>query len=112
MDMYDQFVGMVADGAAHGPRHACGSWPTAAPIPGGRRLQLGLVDEIGGEIEAREWLARERGVPATTPVRDVQPGSLYDRTFGAGLGGLWQSVMGGTATSGGAMAIWQGGVGS
>ena len=38
---------------------------------GRQALQLGLVDAIGGEHEAREWLAAAKGVPADLPVEDV-----------------------------------------
>ena len=51
-------------------RPGCASSPTAAPIPGGRRWRSGLVDEIGGEAEARAWLAKEKNVsggPADRP---------------------------------------------
>jgi len=76
----------------------------------GRQAQkLGLVDEIGGEIEAREWLARERGVPVSVPAQDLKPGGLYDRTVGATLSGLLHSALSGVAAPAGAWAIWQGG---
>ena len=109
-DMYDQFVGMVAE-ARHMDPARVRELADGRAYTGRQAQKLGLVDEIGGEIEARDWLARERGVPATTPVRDLEPGSLYDRTFGASLGGMWQSILGSAAAPGGAMAIWQGGVG-
>ncbi len=38
---------------------------------GRRALRAGLVDGIGGEAEARQWLADERGVAAALPMRDV-----------------------------------------
>ena len=40
------------------------SLATDAPIPGGRRCKLGLIDAIGGEQDAREWLASTKGVSA------------------------------------------------
>ena len=39
---------------------------------GGEALANGLVDEIGGEREARAWLASERGVSADLPRHDVK----------------------------------------
>lgn len=40
---------------------------------GNQAVEAGLVDAIGGEDEARAWLARARGVPATLPADDVTP---------------------------------------
>jgi protease-4 len=37
---------------------------------GRQALDLGLIDEIGGEEEARAWLAAKKDVPATLPIRD------------------------------------------
>jgi protease-4 len=69
-----------------------------------------LVDEIGGEIEAREWLARERGVPVSVPAEDLKPGGLYDRAVGATFSGLLQSALSRLMAPSGAWAIWQGSV--
>ncbi len=107
-DMYDQFVAMVAE-ARHMEPGRVRELADGRAYTGRQAQKLGLVDEIGGELEARDWLARERGVPAATPVRDLQVGSFYDRTLGASLSGLWQATVGSTLPSGSAWAIWQGG---
>ena len=39
---------------------------------GRQALQSGLVDQIGGEEEARSWLAEERGVAADLEIRTVR----------------------------------------
>jgi protease-4 len=39
---------------------------------GRQGLELKLVDEIGNEQTAIDWLAKEKGVKADTPVRDWQ----------------------------------------
>ena len=109
-DMYDQFVGMVAN-ARHIEPGRVRELADGRAYTGRQAQKLGLVDEIGGEQEARDWLARERGIPSDTPVRDLQVGSFYDRTVGATLSGIWQSTVGSTLAPGGAWAIWQGGVG-
>jgi len=109
-DMYDQFVGMVADARQIEPGRVR-ELADGRAYTGRQAQKLGLVDEIGGEQEARDWLARERGIPSDTPVRDLQVGSFYDRTVGATLSGIWQSTVGSTLAPGGAWAIWQGGVG-
>ena len=58
----------------------------AAPIPGGRRLGLGLVDAIGGEREAKAWLASAKGVPAGLPVEDLSDGGFASRALSGQLG--------------------------
>jgi protease-4 len=109
-DMYDQFVTMVADARRLDPARVR-ELADGRAYTGRQAQKLGLVDEIGGETEARDWLARERGVSVTTPVRDLQTGGFYERTLGATLSGLWRSMVGGTLPAGGAWAIWQGGIG-
>ncbi len=114
-DMYDQFVGMVAE-ARHMDAAQVRALADGRAYTGRQAQKLGLVDEIGGEIEAREWLARERGVPATVPAEDVRPGGLYGRTVGATLAGVLQQAAGAVASAfappaaqAGAWALWQGG---
>jgi len=106
-DMYDQFVGMVAD-ARHMDAGQVRGLADGRAYTGRQAQKLGLVDEIGGEIEAREWLARERGVPVSVPAEDLRPGGFYDRTVGATLQGLFQSALSGVAPPTGVWAIWQG----
>lgn len=90
---------------------------------GGRARELNLVDQIGGEREARDWLAA-RGVPATMRMQLHRPraeGSLsWLRTAGSGLAeavGLteWAERIAGSALAtqiersslDGLLALWQ-----
>lgn len=50
---------------------------------GRQALELGLVDEIGGEEEARAWLAENRQISRDLPVRDWKPSG--DALSGLGL---------------------------
>lgn len=68
-DTYDWFVGLVANRRkltlAEARRLADGS------IYSGRQaLKLKLIDAVGGDEEARDWLATERDVSKDLPVRD------------------------------------------
>ena len=71
MDMYEMFVGMVAERRQLSPE-------TARKLGDGRvytgrqAVENKLVDAIGGEAEARDWLADNRGVARATPVREVK----------------------------------------
>ena len=104
--MYGQFVAMVASSRRMEPARVR-ELADGRAYTGRQARELGLIDEIGGEVEARAWLARERGVSESVPIEDVKPGGLYDRTVGATLSGLWQSLL--APVLPGAWAIWQGG---
>ncbi len=82
-DLYDQFVTMVATGR-HMSTDAVRALADGRAYTGRQALALGLVDQIGGEKEARVWLAEAKGVRASIPVRDVASSSLVSRTLGAG----------------------------
>jgi protease-4 len=71
MDSYDWFRGLVREGrkldGAALERVADGRIFT-----GRQALDLRLIDELGNERTALAWLQREKGVSATTPVRDYR----------------------------------------
>ena len=105
--MYEQFVAMVAEGRKMAPE-AVRKLADGRAYTGRQALQLGLVDEIGGETEARAWLARERGVADSTPVTDLKQGTLLQRVGGDMASSLWNATVGSVSPVG-AWAIWQGG---
>lgn len=110
MDMYDQFVGMVAAGRHMAPERVRELGDGRA-YTGRQALALGLVDAIGGEREAREWLASAHGVAASVPIEDVKPGGLARRAFGDAISGLTEEtlktlLLQGVSLDGG-WAVWQ-----
>ena len=58
-DMYDQFVGMVVAGRRL-PEEKVRALADGRVFTGRQALAAGLVDAIGGEQEARAWLAAEK----------------------------------------------------
>ncbi len=110
MDMYEQFVAMVAAGR-HMTVDQVRVLADGRAYSGRQALQLGLIDEIGGETDARNWLAAQKGIAADLPVRDISTGSWAERTFGdstEGLfGGLLKTVLTQGLTLDGAWAVWQ-----
>jgi protease IV len=108
-DMYNQFVAMVASGRHMDPAKVR-QLGDGRPYTGQQALQLGLVDAIGGEHDAREWLAKAKGVPTGLPVEDVSTDSLAERTLSGALGpiftGLWKSVISQGVMLDGAWAVW------
>ncbi len=104
-DLFGQFVTMVVQ-ARHMDEAKVRQLADGRAYSGRQALALGLVDEIGGEPEARGWLAREKNVSADLPISDLRIGSLYDRTIGATLGVVADRLRLDTAT-GLPMAIWR-----
>ena len=115
MDLYDQFVGMVAAGRHMTPDQVR-ALADGRAYTGRQALKLGLVDQIGGESSARAWLAAHRGVSAGLPVKDVERKTFLERNLGASLGGMLlgallgdevKTVLGQGVTLDGAWAVWQ-----
>ncbi len=91
MDYYDQFVEMVAQGRHMDPA-TVRRLADGRPYTGHQAQQLGLVDQIGGEPEARLWLAQAKGVSAEMPVRAVGQLGFAQRALGESLAGLSEAV--------------------
>ena len=109
-DMYDQFVGMVAAGR-HMPAEQVRKLADGRPYTGRQALGLGRVDAIGGEPEARAWLAAEKGIPESLPVEDVEIAGFARRALSASFGpvfdGALKSVLSQRLSLDGAWAVWQ-----
>lgn len=109
-DMYDQFVEMVARGRKM-EMTAVRRLADGRAYTGRQALKLGLIDAIGGEAEARTWLAAERQVPASLPTREMaKPGfseRLMDSEGESVFGGIWKTLFSQRVTLDGAWAIWQ-----
>lgn len=110
MDLYDQFVGMVAEGRHMDPARVR-QLADGRAYTGRQALPLGLVDELGGETEARAWLATKRGVAENLPVVDLETRSLAERLLSSRLGpGLelsLKTLFSQSVTLDGAWALWQ-----
>ena len=62
-DMHQQFVDIVADGR-HMEHARAAALASGKIFTGREAVQLGLVDELGGQQTALAWLAEQCGVPA------------------------------------------------
>ncbi len=109
-DMYDQFVQMVASGRHLDPARVR-TLADGRAYTGRQALGLGLIDAIGGETEAKAWLAAEKGVSAGLPVEDVSTNGLTSRALGAELDWIvqevWKSLISQSVSLDGAQAVWQ-----
>jgi len=121
-DSYGWFKGLVSERRLlDGEKLAQAS--DGRVFTGHQALPLRLVDELGDERTARDWLARERGVSKDLPVRDWRTRRAGDE-FGwlhagsvklmslIGLGELANALIGGasdaaaTARLDGLLALW------
>ena len=84
MNLYNQFVAMVAAGRHMDPDQVR-KIADGRPYTGQQALQLGLIDAIGGEPEAREWLAQNRGIPTSLPVQEVSGQGFIARALSSML---------------------------
>jgi protease-4 len=110
MDLFDQFVAMVASGR-HMTEEQVRALADGRAYTGRQAIGLGLVDEIGGEADARRWLQAERGVATSLPVQDVTTKTWIERNFANALGGISNGLLKSVLFQGvrldGAWAVWQ-----
>ena len=106
MDLYDQFVGMVADGR-HMSADEVRKLADGRAYTGRQAIGLRLVDQIGGEDDARAWLASAKGIPVDLPAHDVHLRKKGLSLFGIRLNGLANLLFSQTVPLDGAVALWQ-----
>ncbi len=70
-DLYGQFVDIVATGRHMSPDRVR-ALADGRPYTGHQAIGLGLIDQIGTERDARDWLARTRHIPADLPVEPLR----------------------------------------
>jgi protease-4 len=105
-DLHEQFVAMVAEGR-NMPAERVRQLADGRVFTGREALGLGLVDAIGGEAEARAWLAENRSVPSNLPVRDIETRSFAERNLGAILQMTLRGVLSEWLVVDRVRAVWQ-----
>jgi protease-4 len=109
MDMYDQFVGMVAT-SRHMDPDAVRALADGRAYTGRQALKLGLIDAIGDERDARTWLESAKGLPKHLPVDDISTVSWTDRMltgeFSPVLVSLWKTLVSQSVMLDLPMALW------
>lgn len=71
MDTFNQFIDMVAE-RRQLPRDTVVRLADGRVYSGRQAAENKLIDALGGESEARDWLADQRDIPRDIPVRDVE----------------------------------------
>ena len=109
-DMYDQFVGMVAQGRHMDPAKVR-SLADGRAYTGRQALKLGLVDALGGERDARQWLVSAKGLSAGLPVEDLSSGGVASHLLSGRLGWMlqdvWKTLISQSVSLDGGLAVWQ-----
>lgn len=105
-DTYDMFVDMVVE-RRNLPRQSVLALADGRVFTGRQAQELGLIDAIGGEPEARAWLEANRDVPKDLPVRDIRREDLeagWLGTLGARLG---DAIVPARLRLDGLVSLWQ-----
>ena len=89
-DMYRQFVGMVVENRRM-PEERVREVADGRVMTGRQALAVGLVDAIGGEAEARAWLAAQHGVSPDLPVREIDPRGPAERALSLTSASVWRA---------------------
>ncbi|WP_191084067.1 signal peptide peptidase SppA [Roseococcus microcysteis] len=87
-DMQSQFVAMVAAGRDM-PEAQVRAVADGRVMTGRQAMALGLLDAIGGEAEARVWLAEQHEVPRDLRVRDLDPRGTAERALSSMSDAFW-----------------------
>lgn len=113
MDMHAMFVGMVAERRGQVLDDTL-KLADGRVFTGRKALDAGLIDAIGGEAEARDWLAAEKEVERELPVLDAEPDypqpTLADRLLGAFTGLFGKALVSERLTLDGLLSVWHPGL--
>ena len=109
-DLYEQFLDKVAAGRKM-DRDKLRALADGRIYTGRQAVANGLVDAIGGEPDAREWLASTRDVPKSLPIRDVEKLTGWEKLVGQSAEEIFQGILktlfSQRVSLDGPMAIWQ-----
>jgi protease-4 len=109
-DMYDQFVTIVAAGRHMQPAKVR-DLADGRAYTGRQALALGLIDQLGDETDATDWLVANANITPDLPVRELRTTSraedMYARTIGPLLGSALKTVLYQGVALDGAKALWQ-----
>ena len=88
LDLYSMFVDMVSERRSM-PREKVLGLADGRVFTGRQALSNGLIDALGSESEARDWLAETHKIPRTLPIKDlkiVHEGEPWRDLIGSVLG--------------------------
>lgn len=116
-DTYDWFVDIVAERRNLPPARAL-RLADGSIFTGRQAVSNGLIDAVGGDEEARAWLASEKEVPEDLPAREWKKDSSFLSVFDAdamavfarlvGLDAAEISILPQRLVVDGLLSVWQG----
>ncbi len=104
-DSFDQFLGLVRERRKLNDEQVK-AIADGRVVTGRQARALGLVDELGGEDEARAWLAREKKIARRLKVKDIDPKDGFE--WSELLGGVfgWRREIGARLALDGLISLW------
>lgn len=109
MDMHDLFVTMVANSRTM-EKESVLALADGRVFTGRTALKEGLVDAIGGESQAVEWLESEKNVPADLPVVEHEPDYPKPTVAERLLGAFGKALVSERLTLDGLVSVWHPGI--
>ena len=104
-DTHRQFLDMVADRRGLTPENAR-KLGDGRIYTGNQALANGLIDALGGEKEARDWLAEQHEISADLPVREVRINRGTKNLFGLVEEMFGKTLFSERLTLDGLIAVW------
>jgi protease-4 len=95
LETHEWFVGLVAERRKL-DRAVVARLADGRVYSGRSALTFGLIDRLGAEPEARQWLAATHGIPLNLPVREVAsepPASMMAELLGSAASGLFGKTL-------------------
>jgi protease-4 len=109
-DSHQWFVGLVRD-RRQLPAEQAAKLADGRVFTGRLALEAKLIDEIGGEREARAWLARERQIDESLPAVELKverdEDSWWRSQVSSALASFGKSLIPERLTLDGLLAVWQ-----
>jgi protease IV len=105
MDTFNQFIDMVAE-RRQLPRDTVVKLADGRVYSGRQAADNKLIDALGGENEARDWLAEQRDIPRNTPVRDIEVERKRDGLLGMAGSLAGKALFSERLTLDGLVSLW------
>jgi len=106
MDMYDMFVEMVAERRAMDIK-ATKTLADGRVFTGKKALDAGLIDAIGGETQAIQWLQTQKNIEADLPLIDMEPDYPRPEGLERFFGAFGKTLISERLTLDGLLSFWQ-----
>lgn len=104
-DMYDMFVDLVAERRGF-ERSRVLELADGRVYTGRQAFDLKLIDSLGGEEEARAWLASAHGIAEELPVHDLRRERFAEELLGEVAASAWKALLSGRLVLDGLISVW------